>query len=114
MLPRCCLQGCQTRGVQPMTPTAMSHCGQCGAVVNVHWRSCFVCKADLQPTQREIGRSVGSEITWRGTDGILRGPATVDFLHTDSDGSIWAFVTLSDGSWAAVNTKFLRQIQRAS
>jgi hypothetical protein len=30
-----------------MTPTAVSHCAQCGAMVNIHWPSCLVCRAGL-------------------------------------------------------------------
>jgi hypothetical protein len=45
-------------------------------------------------------------ITWFGADGKRRGPATVDFLHADPDGTTWAFVTLSTG-WTAVNTKYV-------
>jgi hypothetical protein len=49
----------------------------------------------------------GSKITWEGPDGQQRGPAIVDFLHTDPDGSVWAFVTLGEG-WAAVNLIYVR------
>lgn len=48
---------------------------------------------------------LGELITWQRTDGTQCGPATVDFLHTDTDGSTWAFVTTSDG-WAVVNMKY--------
>jgi hypothetical protein len=47
---------------------------------------------------------IGDSITWRGADDTIRGPAVVDFLHVDCEGTVWAFVTLPDG-WAAVNTK---------
>lgn len=50
----------------------------------------------------------GDRIIW-GTDGTLYGPATVDFLHIDPDGTAWAFVTLPDGRWTAVNMKFVRE-----
>ena len=46
-------------------------------------------------------------ITW-GPEGTLRGPATVEFLHTDPDGTEWAFVTLPDGRWTAVKMKFVK------
>lgn len=49
----------------------------------------------------------GCLITWQGADGKPRGPATVDFLHTDPDGTSWAFYTLPDGSWGAVNLKYV-------
>jgi len=51
----------------------------------------------------------GDRITW-GASGTPRGPATVDFLHTDPDGTGWAFVTLSP-SWVAVNTKVVTHIE---
>lgn len=28
-----------------MTMTAVSQCAQCGAVINIHWSSCLVCRA---------------------------------------------------------------------
>ena len=49
----------------------------------------------------------GDSVSWQGADTKQRGPAMVDFLHTDSDGTIWAFVTLPDG-WAAVNLKYAK------
>jgi hypothetical protein len=51
----------------------------------------------------------GDRITW-GTDGTLRGPATVDFLHTDPDGTGWAFCSVAD-SWVAVNIKYLTHVE---
>jgi hypothetical protein len=48
---------------------------------------------------------IGDSITWRGANDTTRGPGIVDFFHTDQNGTVWAFVTLSDG-WAAVNTKY--------
>jgi hypothetical protein len=47
----------------------------------------------------------GRVIAWEGPD-LARRCAIVDFLHTDSDGTRWAFVTLPDGAWAAVNLKY--------
>lgn len=47
----------------------------------------------------------GAWITWPAADLTIRGPAHVDFLHRDADGTVWAFVTYQQG-WAAVNTKF--------
>jgi hypothetical protein len=52
----------------------------------------------------------GSFITWQGGDGKPRGPATVDFVHTDHDGSRWAFCSVAD-SWVAVNTMYLTHIE---
>lgn len=46
----------------------------------------------------------GDTITW------LRGGKSqegkVDFLHTDDTGTLWAFVDLPGGQWAAVNMQF--------
>ena len=39
----------------------------------------------------------GDRITW-GAGGTLRGPATVDFLHTAPDGTGWAFCSVAN-SW---------------
>jgi hypothetical protein len=70
---------------------------------------------DQEPTQRQrcpvevVPLGPGNQITW-GADGKQRGPATVDFLHADSDGTVWAFVTLPDG-WAAVNAKHVKRME---
>ena len=42
--------------------------------------------------------------------GMCRGPATIDFLHTDPDGTVWAFCSVAD-SWVAVNTTVLTHIE---
>ena len=49
----------------------------------------------------------GDTIIWHGADGKSRGPAGVDFIHLAEDGSRWAFYTLPDGSWGAVNLKYV-------
>ena len=54
------------------------------------------------------GVSTGCLITWQIPEGNLQGPATVEFLNTDPDGTEWAFVILPDGRWRAVNMKFVR------
>ena len=48
-----------------------------------------------------------ARVTWEGADLTLR-HGVVEFLHTDADGSQWAFCTTADG-WAAVNVIFLRR-----
>ncbi len=55
----------------------------------------------------------GARITWQVGDGTPRGPATVDFVHTDPDDTRWAFVTSSTG-WVAVNTKFITHIEEGA
>ena len=50
------------------------------------------------------------QITWLGNDGKLRGPAEVDAIHHEEDGTVWAFLTLPDG-WAAVNTKYVTPVR---
>ena len=95
-----------------MSTTAVGHCPNCAAVINRNWAACLVCHASISPTAETGCTSLaapvptiqpGDRITW-GAAGKPRGPAVVDFLHVDSDGTVWAFVTLLD-SWAAVNTK---------
>jgi hypothetical protein len=51
----------------------------------------------------------GSFITWEGSDLTVR-HGIVDFLHTETVGLVWAFVTLADGGWAAVNAKYAKRI----
>lgn len=48
----------------------------------------------------------GALITWLGNDV----PAVLDCLHTEPDGTVWAFVILPDG-WAAVNTKYVTAVR---
>ena len=54
----------------------------------------------------DIGSTIqpGALITWTRGDGRVQ-EGLVDFLHTDPDGLTWAFVTLLDGGWAAVNAR---------
>lgn len=55
VLPHGCLEGCRTEGVWPMSLTAVSHCSQCGAMVNTHWPCCLVCHGALPSSiQSEI------------------------------------------------------------
>lgn len=53
--------------------------------------------------------SPSESITWEGADLMMR-EGTVDFLHTDVDGTVWAFVTMPSGGWVAVNTKYVERI----
>jgi hypothetical protein len=72
---------------------------------------------DKEPIQEQssveqagLAITPGARITWKGGDGAARGPATVDFLHTDPMGTRWAFVTQGSGE-AAVNIKFVTSIE---
>ena len=53
----------------------------------------------------------GALITWEGADLTIR-QGIVNFLHTDADGSVWAFVTMLSGGWAAVNSKYMLKIDQ--
>ncbi len=61
----------------------------------------------LDPAHEEM--KVGARISWTRTDGSHHS-GVVDDLHTDPTGTVWAFVTISDGTWAAVNVKFARVV----
>jgi hypothetical protein len=50
----------------------------------------------------------GESIRWTRGDGTEH-HARVDFLHSDPDGTVWAFVTVGEG-WAAVNLKFAAKV----
>lgn len=50
----------------------------------------------------------GSRITWEGADLTVR-HGVVDFLHTDADGTVWAFVNMADECWAAVKAAAARR-----
>lgn len=50
----------------------------------------------------------GDRIRWTRGDGTEH-HARVDFLHSDPDGTVWAFVTVGEG-WAAVNLKFAAKV----
>ena len=43
----------------------------------------------------------GDTITWQREGTVQHG--LVDFIHNETDGTRWAFVTLADNTWAAVN-----------
>ena len=97
-----------------MSTTAVGHCSQCDAVVNVRWPSCLVCHAALPATSREAGSLAssaqpGDRITWQRADGKAT-DGVIDFLHADHDGSRWAFCSVAD-RWVAVNTKFVTMVE---
>jgi hypothetical protein len=51
----------------------------------------------------------GDRISWtRGDLTVQHG--VVDFLHTDPDGTVWAFCSVAD-SWVIVNTKFVTMVE---
>jgi hypothetical protein len=52
----------------------------------------------------------GDRITWQRADLTLR-YGIVDLLHTDTDGTVWAFCTLPDGKWTTLNVKHIRKIE---
>jgi len=57
----------------------------------------------------------GNMITWLSPDPEQRamkqrGPVVIDALHADSDRTVWAFVTLPGGCWAAMNAKHVKRI----
>lgn len=54
----------------------------------------------------------GCLIAWQRAD-LTVAQAKVDFLHTDAEGTKWAFVTLPEGGWAAVNLKYARRTDDA-
>ena len=106
-----------------MSTTAVGRCEHCSAVVNRRWPNCLVCHAPLiaAPT-RETGippsalastqaqeappLAPGDQITWQiGAGGKVK-KGVVDFLHT-YPGEAWAFCTLPDGRWTAVNVKHI-------
>jgi hypothetical protein len=47
---------------------------------------------------------VGDWIEWRRIGTVQQG--LVDFIHDATDGTRWAFVTLADTTWAAVNVRY--------
>lgn len=50
----------------------------------------------------------GDSIRWTRSDGSVH-HAKVDFVHGDSDGARWAFVTIGTG-WAAVSCRFVSKV----
>lgn len=52
---------------------------------------------------------LGDEVTWQGSDGKAH-EGVIEFVHTDHDGSRWAFCSVAD-RWVAVNTKFVTMVE---
>jgi hypothetical protein len=52
----------------------------------------------------------GDLITWTRGDGNAT-TGTVDVLHVDDAGTRWAFCTLPDGRWSAMNVKYIRKVE---
>jgi hypothetical protein len=61
--------------------------------------------------KRKTSRALapGDRIEWERADLTVQ-HGVVDFLHTDPDGTGWAFVTLAS-DWVAVNTKVVTHIE---
>jgi hypothetical protein len=55
------------------------------------------------PATKDGTIQAGATITWTKAGVVQTG--VVDFMHIDEVGAVWAFVTLPDGRWAAINTK---------
>ncbi len=53
-----------------MTMAAVSQCAECGAVVNMHWPSCLVCRAIL-PTSHEV---LAPSAAWPENQGQAESP----------------------------------------
>lgn len=53
----------------------------------------------------------GNRITWQGSDGKVN-HGVIDFLHA-YPGEVWAFCTLPDGRWCAVNTNHCTKSESA-
>ena len=92
--------------VGPMPPvfSLPTHTHTSGTFPNADAEMECETKCEGSLTLQEVSIQTGSRITWPGANGLMRGPATVDFVHTDPYGTVWAFCTLPDG-WCAVNTK---------
>lgn len=58
-----------------MTMTAVSQCSQCGAVVNVHWLACLVCRAAFAYQNSEPSTQVGAPHGPSPLDKIIVEPA---------------------------------------
>ena len=65
-----------------------------------------------KPLPPDTGSTIrpGSFVTWRRGDGSIQ-TGFVDLLHTDDKAVRWAFVSLLDGTWAAVNVKYLTLVR---
>ena len=87
-----------------MSHSIVAPCPTCHAVMNLTWERCPNCST---PSPGPVGP--GRVITWQGADLTLR-QGIVDFLHTDTDGRRWAFVTFP-GGWSAVNIKYVVSIE---
>ena len=100
-----------------MSTTAVGQCPHCAAVINRHWTACLVCHAILSTTVEPPGKSLaaplptilpGSYVSWRRGDGSKQ-EGFIDFLHTEQDGTTWAFVSYGY-TCAVVNVTFLTSV----
>ncbi len=53
---------------------------------------------------------IGDRIEWTQAD-LTSQHGVVDFLHPDADGTLWVFCICPDGTWAAVNRRYLTTIE---
>lgn len=98
-----------------MSSASLARCPSCRAIVNANWTACLACRKPLETTSvgqtTEAGHiAPGSRIKWGVGGGGLRS-GVLDFTHTDPDGSVWLFVSFSDGTWAAVNRRYMTGLE---
>jgi plastocyanin len=63
-----------------------------------------------QPLVTDPTIQPGDRITWVRADGMTHTGLT-DAVHMDEDGQHWAFCTLPNETWAAVNTKYVTKTE---
>lgn len=98
-----------------MTTSSLARCPSCRAIVNANWTTCLACRKPLETTSvrqpTEAGDiAPGSRIKWGMEGGGLRSGVLV-FTNTDPDGSVWLTVSFSDGTWTAVNRRYMTGLE---
>ena len=113
-----------------MIMTAVSQCSECGAVVNVHWTACLVCRAAfacrnsepsthvgaphnpfpldkviVEPAVRSNGTSL-RPVYWERQEQII-GPGQPEFFFRDSFGQVGLIIRY-DGDLISVADSMLR------
>lgn len=52
-----------------MSTTAVGHCSQCDAVVNIHWPTCLVCHALIAPSRETRSNASAALLQPQGVEG---------------------------------------------
>ena len=93
---------------------AVATCSKCTARVNIHWKTCLVCRTPIEGRahHEEQAGTVpmpGARIAWMGRDGNqVQGRVVEVLIDLSVDAPITVLVALHDGSEVTLNPRTVK------